>query len=581
MRPLFFPRLAAMKTEFAYKHVSLYAWLLISGLALSWLIPNHYPPWLAFHSNAWVGISLLLIALRVVYISKTSVELERGGIALLLIALIPLLQYMGGLLPLMSDTVLRTLYLFGAATAYILACHWNKIEPFGAASHILAATAIAAVGSAGLATYQWLGLAQNMGLMDIWVLPFAEGTRPYANIGQPNQLASLLLCGLLGVAWSWNKRQIGGLTAAGLAAWILWGVALTESRTVMLTVALGFGVVTVAGTRYLQKPEVRAVQALLIFYFVCLFGKGYLAQALGLDIPLSMLERSAGELRISLWKMSLEASLQSPWWGFGWGRSNAGYFLVYEKYQQTFGNTYFEQSHNLILDLALWAGWPFAAIVTTAAGLWFVRTIKTARSVESFIILMALSVFLIHAMLEFPLHYGYFLWPFFALAGSLSSSHENRETPVIRIPKPWSLTIIAGLLVSGFIIITDYLKIEESFSELRFQIARIGSGHDETLPKTWILTDWPDVIALARETPRSGMTGEEIRHWEALLMYNTSPLALRKVIGANRLNGKEAEAQAWARRACWLLSQSACRGLIEEWEAPKDSTIPGALPSRP
>lgn len=570
-----------MKTDFTYKSISLYAWLLISVLALSWLVPNHYPPWLAFHSNAWVGMSLLLISLRVVYLSKTGVEVGKEGIGLLLIALIPALQYMGGLLPLTSDAALRTLYLFGAATAYILAGHWNKVEPLGAASHILAAMAIAAAGSAGLATYQWLGLAQNMGLMDIWVLPFAEGTRPYANVGQPNQLASLLLCGLLGVAWSWNKRQIGGLTAAGLAAWILWGVALTESRTAMLTVALGFGVVTVAGTRYLQKPEVRAVQALLIFYFVCLFGKGYLAQALGLDMPLSMLERSAGELRLSLWKMSLDASLQSPWWGFGWGRSNAGYFLVYEKYQQAFGNTYFEQSHNLILDLALWAGWPFAAIVTTAGGLWFLGRIKTARSLESLIILMALSVFLIHAMLEFPLHYGYFLWPFFALAGALSSSHENRKDAVMCIPKPWSLTIIAGLLVSGLIIIADYLKIENSFSELRFQIARIGTEHDETLPKTWILADWPDVIALARDTPRSGMSDEEIRHWEALLMYNTSPLALRKVIGANRLNGKEAEAQAWARRACWLLSQSACLGLIEEWEVPKDRTLPANLLSTP
>ncbi len=570
-----------MKISFAYRNFSLYTGLLTLALAIGWILPNHYPPWMSFHTNAWIGVSLLLIALRVVYNAEPAGEIDRGGVALLCLALIPWLQYFGGLLPLLSDVILRSLHLLGAAVAYILARHWNKVEPFGAAGQILAAMTIAALASAGLATYQWLGLAQNMGLMDIWVLPFAEGTRPYANIGQPNQLATLLLCGLLGVAWAWNKRQLGGVLASGLAMWILWGVALTESRTAMLTIALGLCAVTVAGKSYFQKLQLRTIQALLLFYFLCLFGKGYLALELGLDIPLSMIERSAGELRIPLWKMSLEASLQSPWWGFGWGRSNAGYFLVYEKYQQTFGNTYFEQSHNLILDLALWAGWPFTAIVTIAAGLWFVRTIKTARSVESLIILMALSVFLIHAMLEFPLHYGYFLWPFFALAGSLCSSHENRETTVVRIPKPWSLTMIAGLLVSGLIIIADYLKIEESFSELRFQIARIGSGHDETLPKTWILKDWPDVIALARKTPRSGMTEEEIQHWEALLMYNSSPLALRKVIGANRLNGKEDEAQAWARRACWLLPQSACSGLIDEWAIPTESTPPGPLPYKP
>lgn len=140
------------------------------------------------------------------------------------------------------------------------------------------------------------------------------------------------------------------------------------------------------------------------------------------------------------------------------------------------------------------------------------------------------------------------------------------------LPRSFATLLITGLMAATIIIVVDYLKVEESFSELRFQIARIGTDHNEVLPETIILKDWPDAIALARKTPSPNMSEKEIRHWEALLMYNTSPLALRKVIGANRLNGKEAEAQAWANRACWLLPQAACKGLIDEWVAPTGNT---------
>jgi hypothetical protein len=557
-----------MKNSLAVRQISLFAWLLTLCLAAGWLLPNHYHPWLAFHVNAWVGFSLLLITLRGLYISRTPVQLELGGSTLIALALIPWIQYASGLLPLLSDAFLRSLYLLGAAVAYILARHWNKTEYFGAANIVFSAMAIAATISVGLVTYQWLGLATDMGLMDIWVLPFSEGTRPYANMGQPNQLASLLLCGLLGVAWAWDKRHLSGSAAICVAAWILWGVALTESRTAMLTLLLGMTALSFFGKRFLKKDEILAVQVLAGFYLACLFGKSYLAHLLGLDLPLSLVERSAGELRISLWKMSLDASLQSPWVGFGWGRSNAGYFLVYEKYREIFGETYFEQSHNLILDLALWGGWPFAIFLTSIGCLWFYRRARSTKTIEAALLVMGMSVLIIHAMLEFPLHYGYFLWPFFIFAGALSSTRTSESSLSIKIPQSYAAFCVAGLMVVTAIIVIDYLKIEESFSELRFQIARIGADHSEVLPETMILRDWPEAIALARKTPRPGMSEKEIRHWEALLMYNTSPLALRKVIGANRLNGKEAEAQAWANRACWLLPQAACKGLIDEWAGP-------------
>ena len=62
------------------------------------------------------------------------------------------------------------------------------------------------------------------------------------------------------------------------------------------------------------------------------------------------------------------------------------------------------------------------------------------------------------------------------------------------------------------------------------------------------------------------MKEEQIKYWQALMIYNTSPLAIRKVIGAHKLNGNEVDAKAWALRTCWLLSEKACAGLYDEWK---------------
>ena len=555
-----------MNTAFVHPPLSRVAVLLSAGLAAGWLLPNHYPPWLAFHANACVAGALLLIALRGLYVTQGAVRLTAGGMTLAFVATLPWLQYGMGLLPLWSDAALISLCLSGAALAYIVALHWSHVDPLKPATYVLVAMAMAAVVSTGLATYQWLGMAQDLGLMDIWVLPFSEGTRPYANMGQPNQLASLLLCGLLGVALARQTGAIGSPLGLVLAAWIVWGIALTESRTALLTLILGFAWLTAKRPHFLEKKALHAFQALFLFYLACFFGKSSLAQWIGFDMPLSVLERSSGELRIPLWKMAIEASLQSPWIGYGWGKSTAGYFIVFEKYREFFGNTYFEQSHNIVLDLALWLGWPLAIVILVLAIFWLYRALRCIDNVQKLLVFSSLVVLLVHAMLEFPLHYGYFLWPFCVLAGSLAIDFDKKVTPIISIKRPFANSLVGVLILLEMVIISDYLKIEESFTGLRFQIARIGTGHDETLPKTIFLTDWPDVIALARKNPHEGMDREQIKHWQALLMYNTSPLAIRKVIGAHKLNGEEAQAKAWALRTCWLLSEKACAGLYDEWQ---------------
>lgn len=549
--------------------LSLYDALLTIALAAGWLLPNHYPPWSAFHSNAWVACVLAVAALRVVTIIPQPIRLSILGVALAALAMVPWVQHAVGLLPLRSSAIMGFLYMLGFAAAFILGEHWNRFAPGRPAALILIAACIAAVVSVGLATYQWLGLTQEHGLVDIWVLHSAEGDRPYANLGQPNQLASLLLWGLLGTGWLWYRRWIGLGGGLVLAAVILFGVALTESRTALLTLTVSVALVSIRRWQFLERHIVRGIQALYVYYLACLLGHAQLGHLLGLETSLTMLARSNGELRFALWGMALDASTVSPWLGFGWGRANEGFFQVF-LHHPVFVNLYFEHSHNLPLDLVLWFGWPLGLGLTLYGASWLLRIFLSISCTEQLLTAAALAVMLIHAMLEFPLHYGYYLWPFGVLAGAATASMDTRK--IYSLPRRAALTMIALILLASGIIVRDYLKVEAAFSELRFQIQHIGTGHDETLPDTILLTDWPRVIALARSTPRTGMSDEEIRDWEALLSYNTSPLAFRKVIGALMLNGRPDKAAMWAARSCWLLPNKACRTLIDEWKVPSQAT---------
>lgn len=555
--------------------ISLYGALLTVALATGWLLPNHYPPWNTFHGNAWIAGVLVIVAFRVLATHPTPVRVSVAGFFLAVISATPWIQHAAGILPLPSNALVVCLYLLGFAAAYVLGEHWGHSKSGQPVTLVLVAACIAAVVSTGLQIFQWLGLTEDLLLQDAWVLHLGDDRRPYANLGQPNQLASLLLWGFLGVGWAWNKRWIGLHGAGVLAMFILFGVALTESRTALMTLTLGVVTLSVRKVKFLDRPAVRAAQGLYLYYLICLAGQAPLGRLLGLDTQLTMLVRTGGELRLPLWRMALDATTVNPWFGFGWGRANAGFFQVFLNHP-LFADLYFEQSHNLLLDLVLWVGWPLGVGLIVCGLLWLHRVVRSVASTSQMLTVAALGVMLLHAMLEFPLHYGYFLWPFGLLAGSAAAGTGPTKA-VFTVPRKAAAAVLAALFGILAVVVLDYLKIEASFTEFRFQIMHIGRGHNETPPDTWLLTDWPKVIALGRATPHAGMSEAEIANWEALLTYNASPLAFRKVIGALMLNGQPAEAKIWADRSCWLLQKKACKTLMNEWQVPMQKPVEPAL----
>jgi len=88
------------------------------------------------------------------------------------------------------------------------------------------ALTIAALISVWLALYQWTLQPSN-----IWIADLPPNARPFANLAQPNQLATLLSMGLAAVLFFYEKHALHRISSSLLALLLLFGIALTQSRT--------------------------------------------------------------------------------------------------------------------------------------------------------------------------------------------------------------------------------------------------------------------------------------------------------------------------------------------------------------
>ena len=130
--------------------------------------------------------------------------------------------------PFTSGPVAATLpYLAGIAVAAGLLLAWPaRASGRDAAIRAVAAGWLAAaLASSGIALLQYFDLE---GPLFPWV-NIAEPGQAFGNLRQPNQLASLLVIGLLSLRW-WLRRGLSNRLAAGMAALLLTGLAATASR---------------------------------------------------------------------------------------------------------------------------------------------------------------------------------------------------------------------------------------------------------------------------------------------------------------------------------------------------------------
>ena len=507
--------------------------------------------------DAWVAC-VAMMASTVVFVLPPA-RTPWHGMALLvaILMLVPGLQYSLGLVTFAGDAWISTAYLVGFLLALLTGARWETMRPRHMLDHLFLAIGVAALLSVGLQFHQWLRLDR----LDIWSMGEGVG-RPFANFGQPNQLGTFLIWGLLALAWGVIRRHIGGGVAIGISLYLSFGLALTSSHTAWLAISL-----LVACSWMWRRfwPDARwswMVSGLAVYFVLCNMCIGWLSQALtGASAEdWGGIARISGESRPAIWALFLDAALQQPWWGYGWNQVVLAQMAVALEHPPL--HVYFAHSHNLFLDLMVWCGIPLGLMVSAWLLRWFWLRVRTVANAENAVLVLFLLVVGNHAMLELPLHHAYFLLPAGLVIGALDVRMDIR--PIIMGGRVTMRLLWLVCVILLALIIRDYARVEPAYQKLRFEWAHVKT-EPANPPDVLLLTQWRDFVRFVRFEPTKGIAPADLQWMRDVAALYPSAGFFQKLATALALNQHPKEASQWLSRLCQVVSTSQCASVKAAW----------------
>lgn len=506
------------------------------ALAMSWLHPNHYPPWVVFENEmlAFAGLGLAVVARCI----RGGAYPWRGIYVRLLyaIAAVVLMQYGLGVIS-WQNCALGVVYLVAFAAAVGLGQAWRgdvckrAIYENGA----LLVTLFAILLSAAVV------LAQGMkidGHYPGWVAASGE-FRPFGNLGQPNNQGTLLVTGVLLVEMLRRRKILSAVAASVILFVLLPAIVMTGSRTALLSALLASAYLACVGRRRDVPFTMGWLAILLVLYAI----SPWFVSLLGGQSEGRLMESMGSSPRLHIYQQLLGAIAENPWMGYGWMQTayaqSVASIHIHGGYEATY-------AHNFVLDWVTWFGMPFGFLSIGFAVFLFVSNWRNAPMKNKLTHTLLLP-FIVHSMLEFPYAYAFFLLPFGMLLGYLSTSEWASYTDNFwrrRLNYGLYLLSISFASVLGILVSVDYMQLAEDFRVLRFENKKVGSlpaGFEMTKP--WVLTDLRDGFDAFRYTPRAGESSEQIAKIQKIAMRDRFPAIHVKLISVYVLNNRLDDAE--------------------------------------
>lgn len=534
-------------------------------VGIAWLIPDHYLPWTAFHSDLAAALGLGAMVVGVLRWRLYRWRLSPAAWATFLLALVPVAQVLTGHIHFAGDGWMAALYLTGfglavAAGQQAQAHDSKSIEP------LIWVMVVAGLVSAGLAAAQWLRVDSS----GVPMMRLVQGARPYANLGQPNQLATILMLALVSAVLLYQWRRLGTGVLAGLLAVLLLGVALTGSRTGWIEM-VGMTVWVLAFRNRSGLRLTRAgMAALAMTLMVMVAVLPLLSEWLLVAGPHTVQVRPVGARPIH-WAAIVDAISREPWFGYGWNQVSVAVSRVALDHPAP--HEMIEHSHNLVLDLMVWNGVPLALVVVLCIGAWIWHHGVRSRDATSTLLVAMVGVTLVHAMFEFPLEYAYLLLPVGFIIGVLEAIRPLG--PTLAVPR-WAMAgvaVVASAMTAW--VALEYLEVEEASRALRFQAAGIGPPDVSTQTANLrLLTQQQAYLQFARTQARRGMHDDQLGEMQRVSeRFGHAPVLFRFAL-ANALNGRPLDAANALDRLCRLQSPERCHEAKENWRLTADSKYP-------
>ncbi len=361
------------------------------------------------------------------------VVVPKSLLIVLLFAVVPVMQWMLGIVYFFSDAFLMASSYLDLGLFLAALVGRNAVNNADFLIWFAFVIFLGAFASLCLALCQWL----RLDILGLWVVEMPLSGRPFANLAQPNNLATRLCMGWAAVLYFGEKKLLAKGLVNGLTILLFAGVAMTRSRMAILIVALFLLWVALGRKRF----RLNASPAV-----VCMWGSAFIALWLSWPVISHWLLLSAdssverlgsafgGEVCWILWRQLVESILQRPWAGYGWNQVSVALLAVAHDFPNLVVT---EHAHNLIIDLLCWNGVLIGGGAIVLSVHWLVMRVALICRLESWFAFMLISALLVYSMFEFPLEYAFFLVPFGMALGiveaeagfsEVASSRERRDS---------------------------------------------------------------------------------------------------------------------------------------------------------
>lgn len=521
------------------------------AVLLSWLLPNHYQPWLGAYQNLLAFTAIVLSCIwTLVKLPSITATLRQSLFLIFLLAII-FLQFAFEVFFYFGELLVFSLYTlaFFIALSVSQSMYLQKKMYKGFCKALAAVFLLAAILSTWIALKQWLMLSGS-----IWIADLPPNGRPFANLGQPNSLATLLGIGLASTLYFYEKNILQRLSASVLALFLIFGIALTQSRTPWLA---GLAVCVFWAWKHYYPSALLKIRSThtgsspvalvrLSAKFVFLWYGIFLLLTLVLPLineviglqSVGVSERAQQMQRLDLYKQFALAIYHGPWYGYGIGNVAAAQLAtatIYPMKEFTF------YTHNILLDILVWFGPIIGSAIIIVVSVWLWRLGVAAKSKESLFALVAAGFILTHSMLEYPHAYAFFFLPLGLLLGV--AQNEITDNRRMIIPKPIALGLMGAIAVVGSWVMYEYVIIENDFRLMRFESAGVGKLRAaQAAPDVILLTQLREYTRLARTEPYVGMSDEKLAWMKQVTHQYPYSASLTRYVQSLALNNKPDEA---------------------------------------
>ncbi|KAA8731702.1 hypothetical protein F4V57_12360 [Acinetobacter qingfengensis] len=476
--------------------------------------------------------------MAIVLFWKKTLYSPKIALPILVIAFIPIIQFLFGQVFFLQNAVLPSLFIcatwFALSTSYSLTlAKAPNTKPSEGFMYCFALTMIAAgVISCIVAIIQWLHLDLHTRL----VLNLVSD-RPYANIGQPNLFATSLIMSVLSVLYLYEKYKIKTILAVLLGALLLFTMSLTLSRTAWLAsiVIVLFLLVKAKSSGFrLQRRYMLLWFALFMGCFWILPYLNHLVAEYIAATPKfqmrSMADRTgSGFERFEMWNQIFHAVLQQPWTGYGWYQTTAAQYAVAGQFPV---HVWLTSSHNIIIDLLAWNGLLLGGCIIVYFFFFLLILFQKAKTVTAGCAILMMFAVLIHALLEYPLYYAYYLIPVACLSGVILAQQTQPKNQ-IRLSR-WvpRIGFIAGII---FMACTCYF-----YSQPTPPAKALGQSTHSWQLRTWSLFDKLDTrTQWVRLKPATHLSPIEIEHYRHVVQCYLTHYDMYKFAQVLAYNGDQ------------------------------------------